>query len=370
MFRLFCLLALLVLPVGAAGAQQVKLKANLQFPIAQPVFGGSLKRFKEEVEKQSKNDIAIEIFDKSQLFTDYQVVDAVASGAVDIGMTAAQQFSYKAPLVGILDQPFLFNFQALMSAAARPGSEIRKLIDEAILNEIGVRVLWWHPLGNNVFLSKGRDVADPARLKDQRVASPGKLPGEFVAWCGGKPAVLTFEKFHDALKDGAVDMTVIGFGALQSFGFWKFTDTVTFTHHSPIVFFLVINEKTWQSMSPAHRIVMAQAASKVEIEIRSHQSESEARTSAFAKSRNVKLQELTPDQVAEWRACSAACCRVHGQERRPRAPADGRLRQAAHRPCCTAAQQLRRLHAALTPKPAWPSGGGGGDGLSQGPEMR
>jgi C4-dicarboxylate-binding protein DctP len=337
MFRLFCLLVLLALPFGAAGAQQVKLKANLQFPIAQPIFGGSLKRFKEEVEKQSKNDIGVEIFDKSQLFTDYQVVDAVASGAVDIGMTAAQQFSYKAPLVGILDQPFLFNFQALMSAAARPGSEIRKLIDEAILNEIGVRVLWWHPLGNNVFLSKGRDVADPARLKDQRVASPGKLPGEFVAWCGGKPAVLTIEKFHDALKGGAVDMTVIGFGALQSLGFWKFTDTVTFTHHSPIVFFLVINEKRWQSMSTAHRDAIAQAASKVEIEIRSHQSQSEARTSAFAKSRNVKLQELTPDQVAEWRACSAGMLAAYmdknGDRARKLMDAYGRLRTD---PCCTA----------------------------------
>ena len=246
----------------------------MQFPISNPVFGGSLARFKEEVELQSKNAVTIEIFDKAQLFTDYQVVDAVSSGAVDIAMTAAQQFSYKAPLVGILDQPFLFNFQALMSAAASPGSEIRKLIDEAILAEIGVRVLWWHPLGNNVFFSKGRDVADPARLKDQRVASPGKLPAEFVAWCGGKPSVLTIEKFHDAFKDGALDMAMVGFGALQIFGLWKFTDTVTFTHHSPIVFLLVINEKTWQSMSPAHRAAIAQAASKVEIEIRSHQSES------------------------------------------------------------------------------------------------
>src|SRR5262245_25746134 len=228
--RLCLLLALLLQTVGDAGAQQVKLKANLQFPIANPVFGGSLKRFKEEVEAQSKGDIAVEIFDKSQLFTDYQVVDSVASGPVDIAMPAAQPFAYKAPLAGILNQPFLFNFQALMSAAAKPDSEIRKLIDETILAGIAVRVLWWHPLGNNVFLSKGRDVADPARLRDQRVASPGKLPGEFVAWCDGRPAVLTIEKFHDAFKDGALDMAVVGFGALSAYGLWKFTDTVTFTH--------------------------------------------------------------------------------------------------------------------------------------------
>jgi len=336
--RLICLmLALLLLPARDAGAQEVRLRANLQFPISNPVFGGSLVRFKEEVELQSKGAIAIEIFDKSQLFADYQVVDAVSSGAVEIGTTAAQQFSYKAPLVGILEQPFLFNFQALMSAAASPGSEIRKTIDDAILAEIGVRVLWWHTLGNLVFFSKGRDVADPARIKDQRVASPGKLPGEFVAWCGGKASPLTIEKYHDAFRDGALDMAMVGFGALQAFGLWKFTDTVTFTHHSPIVLFLVINEKTWQSLSPAHRAAMAQAAAKVEVEIRSHQAQSEARARAFANSKNVQLQELTPDQVAEWRACSAGMLADYmdknGENARRLMDAYGRLRTD---PCCSA----------------------------------
>ena len=337
--RLLCLmLALLQLPARDASAQQVKLKANLQFPISNPVFGGSLARFKEEVELQSKNAIIVEIFDKAQLFTDYQVVDAVSSGAVEIAMTAAQQFSYKAPLVGIIDQPFLFNFHALMSAAARPGSEIRKLIDEAILAEVGVRVLWWHALGNNVFFSKGRDVADPERVKDQKVGSPGKLPGEFVAACGGRPAVMTLEKFHDAYKDGALDMSVAGFGAVAAYSLDKFVDTVTFTHHTPIAFFLVINEKRWQALSPAHRAVIAQAATKVEIEISGFQVASEGRARAFAEKHKMKLQALTPDQVADWRACSAGMLADYmdrvGDSARKIMGAYGRLRL---HPCCSAA---------------------------------
>src|SRR5262245_58815179 len=174
---LFCVLvASLVIPAQPAAAQQqLKLKINLQFPLANPVFGGSFKRFKEELERQSDGAIAAEIFDSAQLFTDDRVVEAVASGAVDIGMTAAHQFAYRVPLVAILDQPFLFNFNALMQAAAKPGSEIRKLIDDDILAELGTRVLWWMPVGNNLIFSKGRDVADPERLKDMKVGAPGKL---------------------------------------------------------------------------------------------------------------------------------------------------------------------------------------------------
>jgi TRAP-type C4-dicarboxylate transport system substrate-binding protein len=337
--RLFyLLLSLLLLPTSDADAQQVKLKANLQFPISNPVFGGSLARFKQEVEQQSENAVAVEIFDKAQLFADYQVIDAVSSGAVDIAMTAAQQFSYKAPVVGVIDQPFLFNFHALMSAAGRPGSEIRKLIDEAILAEVGVRVLWWHALGNNVVLSKGRDVADPERMKQQRVGSPGKIPGEFVATCGGTPAVMTIERFRDAYKDGALDMSVAGFGAIAAYNLVEFVDTVTFTDHTPITFLLVINEKRWQALAPDHRAVIERAASKVEIEISGFLTASESRARAFAEKHNVKLQALTPDQVADWRACSAGMLADYmsrvGDSARKIMDAYGRLRLD---PCCSAA---------------------------------
>jgi C4-dicarboxylate-binding protein DctP len=90
------LLGALLLPLHA-DAQQVKLRANLQGPISNPFYGVSMSRFKEEVESRSGGAIAIEIFDKSQLFRDEQVVDAVAAGAVDIGTTASQQFARKVP---------------------------------------------------------------------------------------------------------------------------------------------------------------------------------------------------------------------------------------------------------------------------------
>jgi C4-dicarboxylate-binding protein DctP len=337
--RVVCLLlASLLLSVGDADAQQVKLKANLQFPISHPVFGASLVRFKEEVEKRSKGVIAIEIFDKSQLYKDDQVVDAVASGAIDIGMTAAQQFSYKAPLVGVLDQPFLFNFPALMNAAASPGSEIRKLIDDAILSDIGVRVLWWHSLGNNVFFAKGRDVMDPAQLRGQRVASPGKLPAEFVTWCGGRPAVMTVEKFSGAFKGGALDMAMVSLGAIHSLGLAQFTDTITITAHSPVEFFLVINERTWQSLPTGDRAVMADAARNVERGLRDRLAEFESHDRALAASKGITIHELIPDQVAEWRACSAGMLAEfmdkNGQRAHELMDAYGRLRT---QPCCTAA---------------------------------
>src|SRR5262245_61074055 len=169
---LFLALLSVLLATGTADAQQVKLKANLQAPITNPYYGLSLVRFKEQVERQSQGAIAIDIHDNGELFREDEVVAALASGAIDIGITAAHNFARKVPAVALLDQPFLFNFSELARAAASPESEVRRLIDATILTGIGVRVLWWQSLGDNVFFSKGgRDVADPGRVKDQAVGT-------------------------------------------------------------------------------------------------------------------------------------------------------------------------------------------------------
>jgi C4-dicarboxylate-binding protein DctP len=337
--RLLTVLLVSALSIKApdAVAQQVKLKASLQFPISHPVFGANLMRLKQEVERETGNALVIEIVDNARLLTDYQVVDGVPAGIVDIGMTAAQQFSYKAPLVGILDQPFLFNFQALMDAAAKPGSEIRTLIDGAILDRIGVRVLWWQSLGNNVLFSKDLDVADPARIKDRRVASPGKLPGEFIDWCGGKAVAMSVEKFQDGFRKGELDMAVVGLTAIRTLGLWQVTDTVTHMHHSPVTFFLVVNENTWQSLSPLHRAIVEQAARRVELQIGGQLRPSQDSARAFANDKGFKFHDLTPDQVADWRACSAGMLadfmERNGEGARKLMDAYGRLRRA---PCCSA----------------------------------
>jgi C4-dicarboxylate-binding protein DctP len=305
--RCFFFVFLLLLPAtSSATAQQIKLRATLQGPVSNPFYGVSLVRFKEEVEKRSRNEVTIEIFDKGQLYRDDQVVAAVSSGAIDIGITAAHNFADRVPAVAFIDQPFMFNFTALLRAAASPDSEIRRLIDEAILADTGMRILWWQSLGDNAFFSKGHDVADPARIKDRTVGMPGHTLADFVTRCGGKASVVPVEKIEGAIRDGTLAMSLVALAAYEGRGLWKVTDTITRTAHAPLEFFLAINEKSWRSLSAGQQTIVAQAAREVEREARDHVSKLEAATFAFARSKGAKVQDLTPDQVAEWRACSHA----------------------------------------------------------------
>jgi len=337
MGRLIYLLVMsLLLSGGYARAQQVTLRATLQTPVSNPFYGKAMVRFKEELEKQSESVVALQIFDNGQLFTNDQVVGAVSSGAIDIGTTAVHNFAKKVPAAAIIDQPFLFNFEALVRAAVRPESEIRKPIDEAILVEMGIRILWWQSIGDNVFYSNGRGITDPERMKDQRVAVPGSSVGEFVALCGGKANMVPLENMASGIKDYMFDMALVALAAFQGRGIWKVVDTITRTGHAPTEFLLAINEKTFQSLPPGHRATVVKAARIVEHEMRDRASEFETNAYAFAASNGVRVVDISPDQVAEWRACSAAMIvdymQTGGELANKLMMAYGKLRTD---PCCT-----------------------------------
>jgi C4-dicarboxylate-binding protein DctP len=159
----------------------------------------------------------------------------------------------------------------------------------------------------------------------------------FTSNCGGRPTLLAAGKIHEALKDNTIDMAMGAIAVVTNRELWKVSDTITRTSHAPIEYFLIINEKTWQALAPSHKTIITAAARKAESAIRDDVAKIEAGTYHFAREKGMKVQELTPDQVAEWRACSAEVLDEYMQKNaelgRQLLAAYGRLRTA---PCCSA----------------------------------
>ena len=172
-----------------AQAQPIKLRATLFLPAADALLGQSLVRFKEAVERWSEKAITVEIFDKGRLYIDDETVGAVQSGAVELGVAGFNQFAKRIPGIDILEQPFLFNFEELVRAAADPSSDLRKPIDATIVEAVGVRVLWWQSTGNQIFISNGTTVNEPQQIKDRKVRVFSPTHAVFVKQCGGVPVM-------------------------------------------------------------------------------------------------------------------------------------------------------------------------------------
>jgi C4-dicarboxylate-binding protein DctP len=299
------IIVFLLASLSDADAQPVKLRAALQLSLNDPFIGAPLKNFKDEVERLTDKTLIIEILDKGVPFPDGQIVAAVSAGNVELGVAGLHEVANKLPAIDILQQPFLFNFDALVRAATKPDAQVRRLIDIAVLGGLGTRILWWQPNGTQVVFSTGKDVADPARLKDQKVRVFGDTMSKMVALCGGTPMLVTAPKIRDSLKTGSLDMAMGALSLLTNRELWDVSNTITKTAHAPIEFVLIINEKVWQALSPPHREIVRSVATNLEGPLRERFAKVEAETYELARQKGMTIRELTPNEVADWRACTA-----------------------------------------------------------------
>src|SRR5262245_60369228 len=235
------------------GAQQTKLRATIQVPLTERLWGVALARFKDEVEKRTNKSIVLEVYDGGKLYIDDLVVDAVSSGTIEMGVAGLYQLAKKIPALDIMEQPFLFNFEALVRGAVSPESEVRRIIDAEVLAKLGIRVLWWQSLGNQIIVSKGRNVTDPDQIKGQRIRVFGETTAQLARYCGATPVILSAFKMHDALRDNELDMVMCSIPAVPNRELWKVADTITRTWHAPVEYVAFINEKIWQLLSQSHQ---------------------------------------------------------------------------------------------------------------------
>lgn len=301
------IMILLVIAIAFGGtiarAEPVKLRVSIQLPITSHL-GQNVARFKRLVEERTEGAISLEIFDNSKLYSDDQIVDAVASGAIEMGIATSKQFAKYAPALEILQVPFLFNSDRLVRAATDPDEEFRRTLDGAIVAGTRVAVLWWQPYGSSVMFSKGLDTRHPQDITGKRVRVPSESDQPFVKACGGEARVISASKQTEALGSGQVDVVMTGITGVTGRKLWTVSDTVTRTEHAPIEFVVFMNSQSWSSLSEPHRTVFATTAREVERELRDQYGSIERDAYAFAKDKGMKIVDLSSDEVSEWRLCS------------------------------------------------------------------
>ena len=334
----YALVALAVSASVCSAAEPVTLRLSLQVATDNPQLGVSVVQFKEEVERETQKSVLIEIFDKGRLYIDDEVLGAIQSGAVEMGMAGINQISRKLPAAEIIEQPFLFNFEALATAAADPDRELRQLLDKAILEALGVRVLWWQTGGYHVLFGRdGLNVADPELMNSRKVRVYSSSMAGMIERCGGVPKILSITKTLDALKSGTVDLAMSGVLSAETRHLWQGSDTITRTDIASMEWLILINEKSWQALTDRQRAIVQEAARRAERDIREKSSKLEERSWQWARNKGMKVYDLSPDQVAEWRACSADVLEAYmskgGELVRNLMAAYAKLRED---PCCSA----------------------------------
>ena len=285
-------------------AEPVRLRLSFQLPIS-GTLGASLVRFKEAVQRDTGDAITIEILQGAQALPDRTVANSVMAGEMEMAVANAVTLVDKVKGVDVLSLPFLFNSNVFLRAMLDPARQSRKLLDDAILEHTGARLLMWQPYGSNVFFSKGRPAARPSDITAKKIRASGQIDLEFGRVCGGAPELIAAGRQYEAMKTGQIDMAMTAAENVSARNFWEISDTVTRTNHSTVMLLLLINEQIWQSLNPTHRDAISNASRTAERELWDGLLLRDEEAYAFARAKGMNVVELSSFDLAEWRACSA-----------------------------------------------------------------
>jgi C4-dicarboxylate-binding protein DctP len=254
-----------------------------------------------------------------------------------MGGSRIGHFAEAIPAISIFLSPFMFNLLRLQDAALQPESPFRRLLDQAVLEKYGARVLWWSPFGTYVLMSRSVPVASPAALVGKTVRTYDKISATFVTNCGGIPVYLGANEYYDGHKTGKAMVGQVGISFVVPRRLWEVFDTIANTRHFADGMLILMNEPTWRSLSPDHQRIVQEAAVEAQKAILVDLHKRETEGYAVAAKNGMKIHEITPDEVAEWRVCSAplleAFMNNSGELGQRLMQAYGQLRTQS---CCTA----------------------------------
>jgi len=276
------------------------MRVSLQLPISHSL-GENWKEFKSIVEKETNGEIKVIIFPSAQLYKDKQVPEAVGTGAIEAGTAFMGRFTGSVPAADIISLPFFFKDEKSLRAAVKNGSNMRTILDNAILKETGARILWWQAYGHNVYLNNGNPIRVPADLKGKKVRTYGKVLSWTVEEAGGVPTIMSGSKQFLAYQQHAVDVGLTGLSGVESRKLYEVMKNVTLSYDSIIEFVAIINDKFFNSLSPKNQKIVLKAASIVEANLRNKVYSGEE---AMAKRLESKMNvvRLTADERKQWQS--------------------------------------------------------------------
>lgn len=284
---------------GAAWSQEpVVLKLSHEAPEA-AIKGRTAVLFANKVKEYSNGTLRVDVFPGASLIPTKDEVRAVIRGQVDM---IAPQTSYYVPFDPSWDvfyQPLLFN-SAKEGMDMLSGSLGRELL--AKLDRVGLKGLGtWHDGPGYLFI-KDTPITSPEQMKGRKIRVFPSAPLEAgVREAGGIPVSMPGPDVYLSLQQGLIEgvITAVTFAAPN-----RWYEVVKGgTRMTMFVggYGVTINKARWDKLSPAHKDALQRAMKDAEKWNYDISVENIAAAEKTLTDNGVKLVDLTPAQLAEFR---------------------------------------------------------------------
>lgn len=284
--------------LGVAHAQTRTIKFANQNAKGHPVVLG-MEKFAALVEQKSGGRLKVQVFPGGALGSDQANVSALQGGTLEMAAMNSGIFASLVKEFAIYDFPFLFaNSKEADAVVDGPfGQNLhRKLQDKGLVG------LAYYELGFRELTNSKRPVKtvdDIAGLKLRVIPNPINI--DWVKALGANPTPLPFPELYSALEQGAVDGQENPVATIKGAKLYEVQKYMALTNHQYNPQSVVVSKKFWDTLSPADRKVLQDAATE---SAQYQRTQSRAQLQAGMedlRKAGMQITELPPAEMAKFR---------------------------------------------------------------------
>jgi tripartite ATP-independent transporter DctP family solute receptor len=259
--------AFLIAALGLSPASlsaEYKPEFKMSVVIAQDTaWGRAAKRFADALRYRTQARINIKTYFDGQLFADKQTTEfpLLQQGGADFSIGSTINWSPQIKELNLFSLPFMFpNYRALDAVqAGEPGKRIFKEIERK-----GVIPLAWGENGFRELTNSKRPIRRPDDLQGLRIRVVGvPILIETFQALGANPVSMNWGEAQLAFQQGTVDGQENPVALIIPYKLWTVHRYVTQWHYAIDPIILAVNARTWASLTPDDRKIVAKVAEEI-----------------------------------------------------------------------------------------------------------
>jgi tripartite ATP-independent transporter DctP family solute receptor len=255
-------LTIVMLSCFAASAKSVKLRyGHMNAPTS--VAGQQADWLAEAIAKNTNGEVKLVVYPSSQLGKLQELAEAVSTGAIALSHNTAGGFGSLYGPFAALDTPYLYRDLDHLMKVTDVHSPVMESLNEGLIKSAGVRVLYTYYFGTRQ-LTANKAVKTPADLAGVKIRSiPFPIYTTAVEGLGAVAVPVDWSEVPTALATGVVSGQENPVNVVLSNKLYDVQSNMMLTSHIMGAQVIVINEHTWQSLSPEQQAGVSKAAEEV-----------------------------------------------------------------------------------------------------------
>jgi tripartite ATP-independent transporter DctP family solute receptor len=217
----------------------------------------------DAIAKNTSGQIKVTVYPSSQLGKLQELAEAVSTGTIALSHNTAGGIGSLYEPFGALDTPYLYRDVDHLMKVMDVNGPVMKKLNEGLVKAAGVRVLYAYYFGTRQ-LTANKAVMQPSDLTGQKIrAIPFPIYMSAVQGLGAVPVPVDWSEVPTALATGQVAGQENPVNVVLSSKLYEKQSHMMLTSHIMNAQLIVINEKSWQALSPAQRDQVSKAADEV-----------------------------------------------------------------------------------------------------------